>query len=76
MERWFDVCAPLPGGRWGDVWGDVRSIVESAQFEDRIREGQRMAGREFLKEEVGEFLKDPEGWTKGIRGPLEKVGMP
>ena len=75
MEGWFDVCAPLPGGRWGDVWRDVRSRVEGMEFEERVREGQRMAGREFLSEDIKEFLRDPEGWAKGIRGPLERVLM-
>lgn len=75
-EGKFDICATLPGGRWGDIWRDVQDVVEGVGFENQIKEGQKMAKEVFEEEEVEEFLKDPEGWARGIKGPLEKVEMP
>ena len=69
----FDVCAGLPGGRWGDVWRDVRDLVEGPGFEEIVRGAQEMARGEFGGMGVREFLKDPQGWARGVKGPLEKV---
>src|SRR5579859_3002939 len=63
----FDVCAALPGGRWGDVWRDVKGVVEGEGFGRGIREGQRKAGEIFGKEDVKQFLRDPEAWGRGIK---------
>jgi hypothetical protein len=68
----FDVTAGFPGGRWGDVWNDVRVEMEAEGFKDRVKRVSGEAGEVFGREEVRMFLGDAKGWAKGIRGPLVK----
>jgi hypothetical protein len=68
----FDVTAPFPGGRWGDIWNCVRKETESEGFAEKVRQISRSSEEFFLRDEVQRILKDPKSWAKGIRGQYVK----
>jgi len=68
----FDVTAEFPGGRWGEVWDDVREELTRDEFEENVRTISKEAAGVFSQKEIQRFMKDPKIWAKGIRGPLVK----
>jgi len=68
----FDVTAGLPTGRWGDVWSDVRSMIEEEGFVERVRGISENAKEVFAMREIQKFREDPETWSKGAKGQIVK----
>ena len=68
----FDVTGELPTGRWGDVWSDVRGIVEERGFSERVKAISEAAKEVFERKEIQEFRENPEFWSKGIKGQIVK----
>lgn len=71
----FDVTAGLPTGRWGNVWEDVRPVIEEEGFVERVREISESAKEVFGRKEIQNFREDPEMWSKGAKGQIVKQDM-
>ena len=68
----FDFTAEFPGGRWGEVWNDVREEIMNDDFATKVRKISKEAKEVFAQEEIQRVMLNPKAWTKGIRGPLVK----
>jgi len=62
----FDIHAPLPNGRSGDVWNCVRSQVGEDGFLNKVKEISSVAKEVFREGEVQYFLKHEKKWAKKL----------
>jgi hypothetical protein len=68
----FDVTATLPTGRWGEVWNDVRPVIEEEGFAERVKEISQAAKDVFTLKEIQNFKEDPAMWSRGVKGQMHK----
>ena len=66
----FDVTATLPTGRWGDVWNDIRPIIEEEGFAERVKGISGDAKEVFTVKEILTFKEDPAMWSRGVKGQI------